>query len=310
MADTSASGQQPPPPVQPSARPAHSRFTSFAHHCLIIALPAPCLPAHLPACLQKVPSIDIPLHTVMELTPRADGTMAETRFIVDVDKAIADMAAMAAAAGDCLTPGCCARPPAAPCPWSQDCCTNASRCGSCRNGVAFAGMPQCMLGTWGQPALVSVGLVAPTCCPGGVQSSWLPPSFRARHFHSRVLRLLWLACWHLPTPHLPACLLPSAPTATGDDTSSLSSSPDRHAVHFDLLSAGGSGGAEGRPHFKRSLSMAELAAAALVREEEVRLLSQDSVDATSLMAAMAAAGQEQQQQQQQQQQEDQQRGGS
>ncbi|KAL4433083.1 hypothetical protein ABPG77_006510 [Micractinium sp. CCAP 211/92] len=141
--------------------------------------------------LEKVPSIDIPLHTVMELTPRADGTMAETRFIVDVDKAIADMAAMAATA------------------------------------------------------------------------------------------------------------------ATGDDTSSLSSSPDRHAVHFDLLSAGGSGGAEGRPHFKRSLSMAELAAAALVREEEVRLLSQDSVDATSLMAAMAAAGQEQQQQPQHQQ-----RGGS
>ncbi len=34
-----------------------------------------------------MPSIDIPLHTVMELTPKADGTMAETRFIVDVDKA-------------------------------------------------------------------------------------------------------------------------------------------------------------------------------------------------------------------------------
>ena len=28
----------------------------------------------------------MPLHTVMELTPKADGTMAETRFIVDVDK--------------------------------------------------------------------------------------------------------------------------------------------------------------------------------------------------------------------------------
>ena len=41
----------------------------------------------LPAPVQSVPSIDIPLHTVMELTPKADGTMAETRFIVDVDKA-------------------------------------------------------------------------------------------------------------------------------------------------------------------------------------------------------------------------------
>lgn len=56
--------------------------------------------ARPPAGPQKVPSIDIPLHTVMELTPRADGTMAETRFIVDVDKAIADAAALAAAAGE------------------------------------------------------------------------------------------------------------------------------------------------------------------------------------------------------------------
>ncbi|KAL4428238.1 hypothetical protein ABPG75_002327 [Micractinium tetrahymenae] len=129
--------------------------------------------------LEKVPSIDIPLHTVMELTPRADGTMAETRFIVDVDKAIADAAALAAAA------------------------------------------------------------------------------------------------------------------ATGSEASSLSSSPDKHGVHFDLSSAGGNGGPEGRPHFKRSLSMAELAAAELVREEEVRLQSQDSVDTASFMAAAAAAAEAQ-----------------
>lgn len=64
-------------------------------------------------------------------------------------------------------------------------------------------------------------------------------------------------------------------------------------MHFDLSS-----GVEGRPHFKRSLSMAELAAAELVREEEVRLQSQDSVEASILVAAMAAAAQEQQQQQQ------------
>lgn len=37
---------------------------------------------------QEVPRIDIPLHTVMELIPRADGTMAETRFYVNVDKAL------------------------------------------------------------------------------------------------------------------------------------------------------------------------------------------------------------------------------
>lgn len=35
-----------------------------------------------------MPRIDIPLHTVMELVPKADGTMAETRFHVDVDRAL------------------------------------------------------------------------------------------------------------------------------------------------------------------------------------------------------------------------------
>lgn len=91
----------------------------------------------------------------------------------------------------------------------------------------------------------------------------------------------------LCSPALPAS------AAAGSGASSLSSSPDKHAVHFDLSS-----GVEGRPHFKRSLSMAELAAAELVREEEVRLQSQDSVEASILVAAMAAAAQEQQQQQQ------------
>ena len=37
---------------------------------------------------QEVPRIPIPLHTLMELTPKADGTMAETRFHVDVDRAL------------------------------------------------------------------------------------------------------------------------------------------------------------------------------------------------------------------------------
>lgn len=41
--------------------------------------------------LEEVPHIDIPLHTLIELTPKADGTMAETRFRVDVDKALQEM---------------------------------------------------------------------------------------------------------------------------------------------------------------------------------------------------------------------------
>ena len=41
--------------------------------------------------LDTVPYIDIPLHTLIELAPKADGTMAETRFLVDVDKALKEM---------------------------------------------------------------------------------------------------------------------------------------------------------------------------------------------------------------------------
>lgn len=37
--------------------------------------------------LEEVPSLNIPLHTIMELTPQPDGTMHETRFAVDVDRA-------------------------------------------------------------------------------------------------------------------------------------------------------------------------------------------------------------------------------
>lgn len=38
--------------------------------------------------LEDVPRIDIPLHTLMELVPKADGTMAETRYHIDVDRAL------------------------------------------------------------------------------------------------------------------------------------------------------------------------------------------------------------------------------
>lgn len=70
--------------------------------------------------------------------------------------------------------------------------------------------------------------------------------------------------------------------------SSLSSSPDKAVagVHFDL-SAGGTGslGERGeRPLFKRSLSMAELAAAELVREEDRTLDSEESQDAPNSAA--------------------------
>jgi hypothetical protein len=65
-------------------------------------------------------------------------------------------------------------------------------------------------------------------------------------------------------------------------------------VHFDLsaapsgaLSAEGSQGS--RPMFKRSLSMAELAAAELVRQEERGLPSQDSGDVSMLQQLSALA---------------------
>ncbi len=45
------------------------------------------------APVQDIPRIDIPLHTLIELTPRPDGTMAEERFFVDVDAAMKDVAA-------------------------------------------------------------------------------------------------------------------------------------------------------------------------------------------------------------------------
>ena len=35
--------------------------------------------------------MDIPLHTLIELAPKADGTMAETRFHVDVDRALREI---------------------------------------------------------------------------------------------------------------------------------------------------------------------------------------------------------------------------
>lgn len=41
--------------------------------------------------MQEVPSLEIPLHTLIELTPKADGTMAETRFHVDVDRALKEI---------------------------------------------------------------------------------------------------------------------------------------------------------------------------------------------------------------------------
>lgn len=100
---------------------------------------------------------------------------------------------------------------------------------------------------------------------------------------------------------------PHSPAAEHSAASSLSSSPMRHqlssGVHFDLsaapsghLSAEGSQGS--RPMFKRSLSMAELAAAELVRQEERVLPSQDSGDARMMqqLAALAVGGTQQQQQ--------------
>ena len=104
-------------------------------------------------------------------------------------------------------------------------------------------------------------------------------------------------------------LLTSCPAAAEQSAaSSLSTSPTRQqlssGVHFDLsaapsgaLSAEGSQGS--RPMFKRSLSMAELAAAELVRQEERVLPSQDSGDARMMqqLSALAVGGGQQQQQQ-------------
>ncbi|KDD72310.1 6-phosphofructo-2-kinase, partial [Helicosporidium sp. ATCC 50920] len=38
--------------------------------------------------LEEVPTLEIPLHTIIELTPQPDGTMAEAQFQVDVDLAM------------------------------------------------------------------------------------------------------------------------------------------------------------------------------------------------------------------------------
>ncbi len=75
-------------------------------HCIHLSPHHP-PPLHQPTLLfyhplQSVPSIDIPLHTVMELVPKADGTMAETRFIVDVDKAMKGTAGLLHGAGEGL----------------------------------------------------------------------------------------------------------------------------------------------------------------------------------------------------------------
>ena len=36
-------------------------------------------------CAQDIPRLEIPLHTLIELVPKPDGKMAETRISVDVD---------------------------------------------------------------------------------------------------------------------------------------------------------------------------------------------------------------------------------
>lgn len=37
-------------------------------------------------CHQDIPRLEVPLHTLIELTPKPDGTMHEERFYVDVDE--------------------------------------------------------------------------------------------------------------------------------------------------------------------------------------------------------------------------------
>ena len=38
----------------------------------------------LPNCLQDIPRLEIPLHTLIELTPKPDGKMAEERLKIDI----------------------------------------------------------------------------------------------------------------------------------------------------------------------------------------------------------------------------------
>lgn len=41
----------------------------------------------MPKCqMQDIPRLEVPLHTLIELTPKPDGTMHEERFYVDVDE--------------------------------------------------------------------------------------------------------------------------------------------------------------------------------------------------------------------------------
>ena len=119
-----------------------------------------------------------------------------------------------------------------------------------------------------------------------------------------------------------ACtLLPPPADVTEASPSTLSTSPDHQhqqaAVQFGLVrsdgvySSGGDGrcggGSEGqllsegsglRPSgFKRSLSMAELSATELVRQEDVGLQSADSSDRPSLAALAAVAAETQAEQQ-------------
>ena len=118
-------------------------------------------------------------------------------------------------------------------------------------------------------------------------------------------------------PRCDACPLPPFPPADVSEASpsTLGTSPEHQqqhaaAVQFGLVrpdsggNSGGSGsGGEGlllsegsglRPSgFKRSLSMAELSAAELVRQEDVGLQSADSSDRPSLAALAAAAAETQ-----------------
>jgi hypothetical protein len=59
-------------------------YRCYSHFTILVEF-------HNVANLQEVPKLDIPLHTLIELTPKADGTMAETRFHVDVDRALREI---------------------------------------------------------------------------------------------------------------------------------------------------------------------------------------------------------------------------
>lgn len=61
----------------------------------------------------QIPTLDMPLHTLIELTPMPDGTMKEERFPVDIDMAVPGHIATAASSA---AP---AHPPAAHCTHEQ-----------------------------------------------------------------------------------------------------------------------------------------------------------------------------------------------